>query len=456
MNRMIRILSGCLVLLISSGAQALDFDEARHLLSRTGFGATEAEIRALMPLDHRQAVSRLLDGVRTEAVTPPPESLYKDRPDPRRWKRLTPEERKALRKRRRQVAIELVAWWYREMIDTPSPLTERMTLFWHNHFTSSLKKVKSPLLMYRQNLLLRRHALGSFRDLLHAIARDGAMLLYLDGQNNRKGNPNENFARELLELFTLGEGHYSEQDVKEAARAFTGWRVDRRDGSVRRVPRLHDDGLKTFLGRTGYFDGDDIIDIILQQPRVALHITEKLWREFVSDTPDPAEVQRIAQIFRDSDYRIRTLMEALLNTPRFRAPDNRGTLVKSPVELLVGVVRLFRLPVEDPALLVKAGRRLGQVPMNPPNVKGWPGGTRWITSQTLLARQQLLQRLLRGREMGSTATMEPGGAMETLLNDEDTLRRILLPIPPVNAIPSTLEGRDRLARLILDPVFQLK
>ena len=327
-------------LLAGRAALAVDLDEARHLVSRTGLGVTPAEIAALRPLSYDQAVDTLLTSARTAAVTPPPAWATEPFRLPR-FKEMSQEERKDFRRTVVMRANELRGWWYREMAATPSPLTEHMTLFWSNHFTSSLQKVKWPQFIYRQNVLLRREALGNFAKMLHDVARDPAMIVYLDNATNRKGKPNENFARELLELFTLGEGHYTERDIKEAARAFTGWSIDRESGDFRVYPRLHDDGEKTFMGVTGRLDGDDIIDIVLRQPRTAEFITEKLWREFVSETPNRAEVKTIADRFRASHYDIKTLVAGILTTPSFRGHANRGVLVKSPVELMVGTMRLF-------------------------------------------------------------------------------------------------------------------
>ena len=359
-----------LLLWAPSAVLGLEFAEARHLLARTSFGGTLADLEALRPLPYEAAVERLLNGVRQQPGTAPP--AWVDEPLPRRT--MSEVEQQAFRARMREHGLALKGWWYQEMLSTDAPFTERMTLFWHNHFTSSLQKVRWPALLYQQNLLLRQHAVGNFRTLLHAIAKDPAMLLYLDSQTNRKWVPNENFARELLELFTLGEGHYSEPDIKEAARAFTGWEVEPRTGRFRFNASTHDDALKTFLGRSGAFDGDAILDILLEQPRLAVHLTEKLWRAFISDTPDAAEVQRLAALFRQHDYTLRPLLQALFMSSHFRAASNRGTMIKSPVELMVGTLRLFHVPVRDPEPLVRAGRQLGQDLLDPPNVKGWPGG----------------------------------------------------------------------------------
>src|SRR6185503_10785129 len=218
----------------------------------------------------------------------------------RRLRTMSPEERKLAQREIVQRSFELQSWWLTELIATRAPLAEKMTLFWHNHFVSGLQKVRSPQLLYRQNVLLRKHALGNFGELLRAVSRDPAMLIYLDNASNRREQPNENFARELMELFTLGEGHYGEQDVKEAARAFTGWSVDPDTGEFLFRRPAHDDGVKTILGRTGSFDGSAVLDILLAQPQTAEFVAGKLWREFVSPVPDPVEVRRIARAFRES------------------------------------------------------------------------------------------------------------------------------------------------------------
>jgi len=455
---------------LPSGARALDYEEARHLLSRTGFGATDAEIRELAPLSQVQAVRRLLREARRTPVTEPP-AWTEEPPLPRvRPRLMSTAQRKSLREKARGQALELKAWWYWEMIATPSPLSERMTLFWHNHFTSALRKVRSPHLIYRQNALLRRHALGNFRELLHAVARDPAMIVYLDDATNRVGKPNENFARELLELFTLGEGQgYGERDVKEAARAFTGWGIDRFTGAYVFRPRLHDDGIKTFLGRSGRWDGDDIIDILLAEPRVAVHVTEKLWREMVSETPDAQAVARVAGRFRASGYDISVALEEILTSREFRDPAVRGTLVKSPVELLVGTVRMFELPLRRRGhLLPLIGRRLGQDLMNPPNVKGWPGGTAWITADSLLMRRQIMERLTRPA-MLARADLDAGeaktatGALDRWLGrqragrqDAPGLAALLLPVAAVNPAPAEDDPAETLRQILLDPAYQLK
>jgi uncharacterized protein (DUF1800 family) len=361
-----------------------------------------------------------------------------------------------------------------------------MTLFWHNHFTSSLAKVGYTPALYRQNELFRREAFGNFARLLKAVARDPAMLIYLDGVGSIARQPNENFARELLELFTLGEGHYSEADIKNAARAFTGWSMDRETGAFVDRIKQHDGGEKTFLGQTGRFDGDDIIAIVLRQPRTAELVCEKLWREFVSLTPDPAEIRRLAAILRTGGYEMKPVLRAMFLSPQFRDPASHGTLIKSPVDLIVGSVHLLGLPVPEKTQLVRMMQGLGQVPFDPPNVKGWPGGESWITTYTLLLRQQFMRRMIEATTVSSMdgnprmrpdrraerkEQMEPPRPIEgrSLRNvtevrlgptfagvDAAELVRTLLPRQPIDQVETGKSPGAIVAAAMLDPVYQLK
>ena len=475
-----------LLTLLSAGAaqaiaQGMGADDARHLLARTGFGARLEEIDAFAGLSRRDAVERVLAGVRTAARTPAPEGVEAWTP-PYLVRQMSAEDRKLFARDQVERGLALKAWWLGEMLGTDSPLTERMTLFWHNHFTSSLQKVRSTRLMYRQNALLRRHALGSYAELLHAASKDPAMLAYLDSATSRRGQPNENFAREVMELFTLGEGNYAERDIKEAARAFTGWSIDRENGDFMWRPFAHDDGAKTVFGRTGNFRGEDVIGLLLEQSATAEHIVGKLWREFVSPQPDAAAVKRIAAGFRGSGYQIRGALRELLLSAAFWAPETRGVLVKSPVELVVGTLRQFDIAIADPLPLALLLRNLGQDILSPPNVKGWPGGEAWITSQTLLARKQFLERLMRvdeTRMMPDRAeqAMEPQkpmarrvmrAMMDIQFSASDWVRpfrdregprsmqSVLLATAPAGESARAAQGVELLRALVADPVYQLK
>lgn len=443
---------------LARAAATMDFDEARHLLSRTTFGATPAEIRALEAQDYVATVDRLLSNVRRDAITPPPGWLNEGPADLQRQVRAARAEAAEAKKKAgvdgkplqperplQEQGRELRNWWVEEMLVTDQPLTERMVLFWHNHFTSSLLKVRFPPALFRQNALFRREALGNFATLLKEVARDPAMLIYLDGMRSVARQPNENFARELLELFTLGEGHYGEADIKAAARAFTGWTVDRETGHFRTRDNEHDGGEKTFLGQSGRFDGDAIVAILLKHPRTAETIVEKLWREFVSLKPDPVEIKKLAAQFR-TNYQIKPLMRAILLSAQFRDPASRGALIKSPVELVVGTVHLLGLPVPEKTQLVRMMQGLGQMPFDPPNVKGWPGGESWITTYTLLLRQQFLRRIV---EATTVASME--GAMMSSPRNRRIERREQLPMrsddgtmqmAEPTAEPRPVEGRS--------------
>lgn len=463
--------------------------DARHLLARTGFDASPVSIDAYARLPRARAVDMLLSGVRREASTPLPPSTSEWTP-PYRIRAMDPDSRKAFVRETVAHAVALKGWWLNEMVVTDSPLTERMTLFWHGHFTSSLQKVRSPMLMARQNALLRRHALGNFAQLLHAVSKDPAMLVYLDTATSRRGRPNENFAREVMELFTLGVGHYTEQDVREAARAYTGWSIDPRTGVYKWRPFAHDDGVKTVLGRSGDFDGDQVLDILLEQPACARFIAGELWREFVSPAPRDAaergELERVSYSLRESGYEIRPALRELLLSEAFWAPRNRGVLVKSPVDLVAGTLRQFDVRYSDPLPFVFVLRSLGQDLLSPPNVKGWPGGDAWINSQTLLARRQYLARLFRADESETMAVamrermsermaqMKPGAQrmLRALLSIHFSagdwlaqfdgagapraIERVLLPLPPASRRAGGEQGIERLRSLVADATYQLK
>jgi uncharacterized protein (DUF1800 family) len=433
----------------AQAASAMGFDEARHLLSRTSFGATPAEVHALETVDYATAIGRLLTNPRRGAETPAPDWIGMGPGELQlRQKAAEAQRRQGVDGRNPEVTLpireqgrELKNWWIEEMIATDQPLVERMTLFWHGHFTSSLMKVRYPSSLFRQNALFRQEALGNYASLLRSVARDPAMLIYLDGRGSVARQPNENFARELLELFTLGEGRYGEADIQAAARAFTGWSVDRESGQFVVHSDRHDDGQKTFLGKSGRFGGDEILAILLAQPRTAETIVGKLWREFVSLKPDPAEVRRLAAGFRQGGYEIKPLMRALFLSAAFRDPANRGALIKSPVDLIVGTVRVLGLPVPEKTGLVRMLQGLGQVPFDPPNVKGWAGGESWISTYTLLLRQQFLRRMI---EATTVAPMEGSMRMADRPNRRAD-RREQLPDPEtiqMMAAPRPVEGRS--------------
>jgi uncharacterized protein (DUF1800 family) len=326
-----------------------------------------------------------------------------------------------------------------------------MTVLWQGHFGCGIDAIQAPSLAWRQNALLRRESLGNYRTLLQEMAKDPAMMICTGLDGSRKGKADETFARALLERFTLGRARYSERDVREAARAFTGWRVNPQTGAAEFDPAHHDDGVKTLLGRSGKLDGAAAIDTVLRDPRTAELIVRRLWREFIDDQPDPIVVQRLAQEFRKK-YEIKPLVRELLLSNAFRAPSRRGKMIKSPVELVAGTARQFAIPVGNGIEFAQASRGLGQDLFNPP-AKGWISGTAWISADTLAARNQLLARLMRGQEQ------EEDGAVSDNHLDELTRPQLIstvLAVPPVDPIPAALSSFDLAAHLVRDPAYQLK
>ena len=292
------------------------------------------------------------------------------------------------------------------MVHTAQRVQANMTLFWHGHIATAISKVRDASLMRQQNELFRSGALGNFRTLLREVARDPAMLRWLDGNTNRKASPNENYARELLELFTLGIGNYTEADVQAAARAYTGWFVDQQTLAFRFAPQAHDAGAKTFLGQTGALDGDDIVEAILAQPAAARHVARKLFRFFVYDDPEPDTVERFAAVLRESNYELRPLVEALLRSPEFSSSRAYHAKIKSPVELVVGAIRQLGATTAYQDLFVPL-RRMGQDLFAPPNVKGWDGGLAWVSTSTMFERFNFANRLCTAREDTTRTTFDP-------------------------------------------------
>lgn len=438
---------------------ALGAQGAKLLLTRAGFAPSDADVSAYANLTHTAAVDRLLAGVRTTAVTAAPGWIDERFVAPRELRAMSEEARRAELQKQVRMGLDLRGWWLREMVATPSPLTERMTLFWHNHFVSAQPKVRYTQLMYRQNVLLRQHALGSFDQLLHAVAKDPAMLIYLDSATNRRGSPNENFAREVMELFTLGEGQYGENDIKQAARAFTGWSIDVDTGEYTFRRFLHDGGEKTVFGKTGNFDGDAVLDIVLSQPAAADFIVRKLWREFVSPQPDEVRVKKIAAGFRSSGWNIANTVRALLLQPEVIQRTEDNALVKSPAELMVGLVRQSGGEVVQPAAAAVALAGMGQNLFSPPNVRGWPGGDAWINTQTLLSRKTFLERALAGskRAMAGDDSMPMQETMKSEAMKPETLPEAIKPeaMKPEAMARRRLQMLERAVSVRIDPAAWL-
>jgi uncharacterized protein (DUF1800 family) len=350
-----------------------------HLHRRAGFAPCWDVLKRDLAVGPSESIDRLLKGEPKSPVGTPAAQLD-----------ATLEAMAAQLAPSADLARIQAIWLYR-MIFTPHPLRERMTLFWHNHFATSNLKVQSPLLMQRQNDLFRAHALGDFHALVTAIGKDPAMLIWLDSTINRKAKPNENYAREVMELFTLGRGHYTERDIKEAARAFTGWFVVR--DQFEEVHRQHDEGPKSVLGQTGNWGGDDIPAILLKQPACAEFLCGKLFRYFVSDTETPSEklLAPLAAAFRDSGYQVEKPVEMILRSNLFFDQSTQRKRVKSPVEFAVGTIRALEIlnPTVATPALAESCERMGQNLYSPPSVAGWDGGPGWINSTAMLARANL-------------------------------------------------------------------
>jgi hypothetical protein len=374
---------------------------AGHLYRRAAFGGSWPELQAAIKAGPEATVDKLLAGgpgqaefdQLMDAVAPgvaAPRQPQFNQNDP--------------------FGVDLEGWWLHRMILTPHPLQERMTLFWHNHFATSIAKVRLPALMRDQNLLLRRHALGRFGPLVQEVSKDPAMLLWLDSNSNVRGKPNENYARELFELFCLGVGNYTEADVQEAARAFTGWHTNvtpEAGFNPQTKPAftfrgtLHDDGEKTVLGRTGKWDGADVVRIVLEQPACARFLVRKLYRHFVAEAVVPPDslIEPLAERLRQTDYDVGGVLKVLLRSRHFYSRFAFRQRVKGPVEHVVGLLRCLeaKLPVEAVGLSLPAAmQELGQTLFAPPSVKGWDGGPAWLNTATLLARHNMAWRLVQG------------------------------------------------------------
>jgi hypothetical protein len=388
--------------------QPFDLKAAGHLYRRAAFGGSLAELRQAVKQGFSATLDRLLDGEtgvekRLAFLTSTGELIAGQ-----------------------GNANQLRGWWLYTMLHSLHPLREKLTLFWHDHFATSINKVTSTQMMFKQNLTLRKHSLGKFEPFVQSVSKDPAMLIYLDANGNIKGKPNENYARELMELFTLGVGNYTEQDIRQAARAFTGWQTD--DESQFSFDRdLHDDGDKTIFGKSGKFDGEDVVRLCLDKPACALFITRKLYRFYISDTQTPPEkfLAPLTEAFRKSDYDIKALVRQMLGSRHFFSAHAYRQKIKSPVDLAVGAIwTLTSREVPQTALVPKL-EDMGQALFAPPNVKGWPGGTNWLNTSTILARHNFAQAVAAGtlkgipeRRRGRFAEFEEAEAQRQLAEEE--------------------------------------
>jgi len=341
-----------------------------HVLRRAGFGTTLEERSRYQKLGYEATITELLH----------PESIKDDALD-----KLIYDQNFDFTD-----LSDVRRWWIYRMTFTKRPLQEKMTLFWHGHFaTSNAGKVNNPYLMFQQNQTFRNQGLGNFQNLLMAVSKDPAMIVWLDNQQNTKNKPNENYAREVMELFTMGIGNYTEQDVKEAARAFTGWEAPNGFYFNR---KQHDIGQKTFLGHTGNFSGEDIIKILADKPETAKFLSKKLITFFCMDQPSDEFVQRVADSYTQNKQDMRAVMRTILISDEFRSDKAYHNKIKSPAEFVVGTLKTLQVDKVDgdlPAVLARMGQNL----FEPPNVKGWDGGMSWIATDTLMERFNFAARI---------------------------------------------------------------
>ena len=447
-----------------------DVAKAGHLLRRAGFGALPAEIARAIEAGPAGAVDALFTFPPIPDTPPvfgeihPAEARVDEMVQEFVRTKTKPKDSPELRAAYQEVnrahsrgIVGLTSWWLDRMATTQAPLQEKLTLLWHGHFTSSFGDVHDAIAMYNQNRLFRQHAAGDFARLLDGVARDPAMLRYLNNDSNRKGHPNENWARELMELFAMGIGHYTETDIRESARAWTGWTLrdyrtfeDRRNFAYK--PQLHDDGMKSFLGQSGTFDGTDIMRIILANPVTPRFIAGKLAKFFVSPTPDPNLVEAMGQQLVANGYETAPVLRALFRSRAFYRPEVIHAQIKSPVEFVVGAVRHLGISDPDWVRLSQLTALAGQHLFFPPTVKGWDGGKAWINASTVFNRANLAAALLSGK-FGTPDT--------TALSSVETMSAQLLqrPLPPARRalLAQTARGnRDAAIHLIMSlPEYQV-
>jgi uncharacterized protein (DUF1800 family) len=382
-------------------------DTAAHLMNRAGFGGSPSAIENLRALGMNKAVSWFLDYERITDNTPAPDWAQ---PDPQLIARreairnaADPETKRMLQQQQYQEEnaemADLRYWWIRRMALGPRPFQEKMTLFWHGHFATSFEKVRTPYFLWLQNETLRQNATGNFNQLLIAVAEDPAMLVYLDGAQSHKNHPNENFAREVMELFTLGEGNYTEQDIQQAAKAYTGWGLSEDRLHYKYHPGNHDEGPKTVFGQTGNFTGEDVLNMICNKPECAQFIAQRLWRFFVQDDPPKASVDALADVLHKSNMDLKHTMSVLFRSKEFYAPEAIRAQIKSPVQWLIASAHQLEAPLPTQPMALVMLRQLGQELFQPPNVKGWDGGIAWITTNNLLDRYNFAAALVEGNRV---------------------------------------------------------
>jgi uncharacterized protein (DUF1800 family) len=363
-----------------------------HLYARAGFGLSPKELIQKNSHSIQKEVEKLIKKAKRNTSFPN-QKIEFDKFDKK--KMVNQNDRQKLRAKKRQMVNQMNTDWIQSMATTDNPLLERMSLFWHSHFAC---RIKTPLLTANYMAAIRSNALGNFRDLLFGVSKSAAMIRYLNNQQNKKQKPNENFAREVMELFTIGRGNYTENDIKEAAKAFTGWTSNLK-GEFILKERWHDESEKNFMGTTGNFGGEDIINIILARKETAVFIVKKIYQYFVNEKINEKRIENLANYFYKNDYDIAKLMQNIFTSSWFYEKANIGTKIKSPIDLLVGVMKIIDIDFKNNKAILFYEKALGQILFNPPNVAGWQGGKAWIDNSTLLTRLNFVSYLFGQVEM---------------------------------------------------------
>ena len=399
----------------------------QHLLWRAGFGPSIPDLSqtyTASPLSYYSALAKASakEPSFIKVADNIMDGLVKGIQQAGKLENLSREEKKELRKKSKEEIRNLNLEWIDEMVNSDQQLREKMSLFWHGHFAC-----RNLNIVFEQELLhiIRKNALGNFGDLLKEVSKSAAMLAFLNNQQNKKEHPNENFAREVMELFTMGRGTYSENDIKEAARAFTGWGFNLKAEFVFR-PFQHDNGKKNVLGKSGNFDGDDVLNILLEQKQTAKYLTRKIYKFFVNENVvDEKIVGSLADKFYQSNYDVKDLLKNIFTGDRFYDNKNIGSKIKSPIELLVGIRRILPVTFENPEAQLLLQRVLGQILFYPPNVAGWPGGKNWIDSSTLMFRLRIPQLLANADEFSVKPKDMPDDMLENYkIMKEDKMKVI--------------------------------
>jgi hypothetical protein len=410
-----------------------------HLLRRAGFGGSPSELAAYGSLGFPAAVDQLLNYEKIDnSLVPATPNIVLSYSG----------------KQTGNVLQELQTWWLQRMVGTTHPLEEKMTLFWHNHFATGFSKVENGYLMYKQNDFLRTNALGNFHDILTGMTADGAMLVWLDGNQNRKGNPNENYAREVMEVFSTGRGPYTQADVEAGALAFTGYSIDTNGDGVFNANQ-HDNTVKTFMGTTGNLGPEDIINILVAHPATATNLATELFEFFAYPNPSQDTITRLAQVYLNSGYSIKSLVQAILTSPEFISTEAYLANVKSPAEYIATALRSLGATTSNLGGAVASMGNMGQALFNPPTVFGWPSGPGWIDTASILSRYNF-PTMLQTTEENAASGLNAAQVFPAGTQDSVGVQTIAGHLFPEGVPPGFIQVVDQSTSLLPDAVSKTK